>query len=277
MGIFSGAGLGRDDIDDLELSCDAEGNIINTKDTRNGTDTDFGATYDTLGRLRTVSYNNGLFQATYTYDANCRLTGVSDNLSGARMGFAYDIDGSLTKTTRTNGVATTYEWSDGGRLVGIAQGSLAEMGFTLDETGNVTKAEIESPLDPTDFLTEEKTALDYDDTSQIETSGYAYDARGRLVKAPHAAYRWDAAGRLVRNSDAAYAYKGNDDLLSRTDEVGTPRFSLEFQWLLRAKKGMNYKGPQDDTFEDGPIPGTGKGLYHTRIWLRAVQPRHHAV
>ena len=49
----------------------------------------------------------GAIVVTYTYDADDRLTAVSDNVSGAIITFAYDAASRVTGMTRSNGVNAT--------------------------------------------------------------------------------------------------------------------------------------------------------------------------
>ncbi len=218
----------------IALTYDAEGNVTNTEDTGHS----FGAAYDDAGRLKTVTYNpalsgvegNGTFTVTYTYDNSTGfLTGVEDSLTGAEVIFTYDDDLRLSGITRSNGVNATLTWDNAARLTRIQDGPSTGSGFldlqyTIDAAWQITKYSMTAPLDPIDFLSNSASNFTYDAASQVSTSGYTYDKRGRLTASPDHTFRWDGASRLVGIDDVTLTYNGLGDLMTRTQEGSTIHF-----------------------------------------------------
>jgi YD repeat-containing protein len=94
--------------DGVVLGRDHEGRIVSTTD---GTEV-CGAAYDAAGRLTAARCDGGAFAVTYAYatgpGGSGLLTGVWDNVSSARVSFAYDAAGrcsrerARTRRTRTD-------------------------------------------------------------------------------------------------------------------------------------------------------------------------------
>jgi RHS repeat-associated protein len=204
---------------DLEISYDAGGRVINTENQETG----FGATYDDAGRLKTVTYNNGAFTVTYAYESETGLLSlVSDSLTGTEVSFTYDADMNLVGLTRSNGVNTILTLDNGAQLIRIQDGPSTGSGFldlqyTLDAAGQVTGLNMTAPLDPRDFLVGGTDTFTCDAASQISTSGYSYDQRARMTASPGHTFTWDGASRLVSLNNTTLAYNGVDDLVSRTE------------------------------------------------------------
>ena len=199
---------------DLSLTRDAEGRVTATENPG----THFDATYDDGGRLKTVTYNNGAFTVTYTYDASTGLlSSVTDDLTGARIVFTYDNDRRITDITRSNGVNIALTWDDASRLTRTQDGGIIDIKYTLDAAGQVTQADMTVPLDPADLLTAATDTFTYDAASQVSTAGYSYDQRGRLTASPGHTYSWDGASRLTGIDGVMLAYNGMSDIVTRTE------------------------------------------------------------
>ena len=205
------------DGDGILFTYDVEGRAINTENPGNN----FGATYDEAGRLKTLTYNNGAFTVTYDYDPDSGLlTKVSDSLTATEITFSYDEDFRPVGTQRPSGVDTTLTWDAASRLVRMQDGTILDLGYTYDAAGQMTEVEMTAPLDPADFLAAGVETFTYDAASQLTTTGYEYDARGRLTKAPGQSYGWDGASRLVGIDGTTLAYNGLDDLVTRSQSPG---------------------------------------------------------
>jgi len=209
----------------VTLTRDVEGQITNTENL----DINFGAAYDDGERLKTVTYNNGAFSVSYTYDAATGLLSrVTDNLTGAQMDFTYDADRKLTGINRSNGVNGTYSYDDAGRLTCIQEGSIIDLQYTLDAAGQTTQAQMSTPLSPPDFLVKQTAIFSYDAASQISSPGYTYDGRGRLTASPDHAFTWDGASRLTGIDSATLSYNGLGDLVTRTDTGGAIHYYYNY-------------------------------------------------
>jgi RHS repeat-associated protein len=204
---------------ELALSYDAEGRITNSAQASQS----FGATYDAGGRLLTATSpsNGAAFTVTYGYDTRDRLVSVGDNLSGATVGFAYDDAGRLTSMTRSNGADCTRTYDGAGRLTRIQDGPL-DLKYGLDASGEVTSVDYTAPLLPA--VSAATAPLGFDKASQIASSGFTYDARGRLTTAPTGVFAWDGASRLTTAAGVALTYNGLGDVATRTVSGTTTRF-----------------------------------------------------
>lgn len=196
----------------ISFTRDAEGRITST----DNPGTAFGAAYDDGGRLKTATYNNGLFTVTYAYDATTGiLSSVTDDLTNTQTDFTYDNDRRLTGITRPNGVNTTYAYDNAARLTRIQDGSIIDLQYTLDAAGQVSSANMTMPLDPASLLAGGTETFTYDDASQVSTAGYNYDQRGRLTASPGNTHTWDGASRLTGISSITLSYNGVGELVTR--------------------------------------------------------------
>jgi RHS repeat-associated protein len=209
---------------DLTLTYNAEGLILTTGD---GVAT-FTATYDNAGRLKTIAYGGGL-TVTYTYDDSGLLTQVSDNLTN-QVSMTYNANRWLTQLTRSNGVNTTFTLDAAGQSTRIQDGTLLDQQYTMNAAGEVTQTAITgtAALDPSTALAGGQTDLTFDAASQVSSSGYVHDPRGRLAAAPGRTYSWDDASRLTGANGVAYAYNGFNELLSRTENSATTRYHYHY-------------------------------------------------
>ncbi len=212
--------------DGIRFAYDKVGRIVSTQDT--ATNQVFGATHDDGGRLESVTYADGLFTVTYTWNARNLLTGVSDNLTRVGMRFSYDDDGRLTQMVRTNDVNTTWSWDGASRLTRLQQGTWADLRYTYDAAGVVTQAALQLPLGVAGYLTSRVDRLTFDAASGVSTAGYDYDARGRLTASRGHTYAWDGASRLVGAGGVTLTYNGMGDLRTRTVGTATTRYHYNY-------------------------------------------------
>jgi RHS repeat-associated protein len=188
----------------------------------------FGATYDDSGRLETAAYADGIFNVSYQYNSRDLLTQVTDDLTGTTIEFSYDDDGRLTGITRSNDVNTSLNWDEATRLTRIRQGEVADLQYEYNAAGEITKQEYTLPLDPADYLTAETNTFTYDDASQINSTGYSYDARGRQTASPGRSFTWDGASRLTGTGSATLEYNGLGDLIKRTAGGNTTHYYYNY-------------------------------------------------
>ncbi|MBL7163451.1 MAG: RHS repeat protein [Anaerolineales bacterium] len=212
--------------DDLELERDAAGRVVNTQNLG----ADFGAAYDAAGRLETVTYADGAFNVTYTYDPDTGLlASVSDSLTVAQVEFSYDDDFQLVGMSRSNGVQANFTLDDAGQLVAIQEGDFLNLQYTLDAAGQVVGAKIEAPLYPAMALAPSSDSFAYDAASQVSSQGYTYDELGRLTESPEHTYSWDAASRLAGiDQDVVLSYNGLGDLVSRSAGGQTTNYHYNY-------------------------------------------------
>ncbi len=224
----------------LQLTRDAEGRVTSTQCKGDACIAPsgaggggFGATYDAAGRVQTLDY--GTFTVTYTYDeATGLLASVSDSLTDAKIEFTYDADRRLTGLNRSNGVNTALTWDAASRLTGLKDLSgvdtILDLQYTLDAAGQVTSAQVITPLDPASALAGDDLSRHYehDAASQISTDGYAYDARGRLTASPDHTFQWDAVSNLAAIDQATFTYNGLGDLQTRRLPDGATNYHYNY-------------------------------------------------
>jgi len=208
--------------DGIALQRDPEGRTTNTISTSDGRA--FGAAYDGAGRLA-AAYYDGALTVTYIYNTtNGLLESVSDSSSGAAVWFSYDADRRLTGITRGNGQHAAFTLDDAGRITRIQDGTLTDVQYEYDAAGRLTAEEGTYPLEAGANLDPETNSFTYDPAAQISSSGFVYDARGRLTNAPGRRFVWDAASRLIDADGIQIAYDGFHDVLQKTAAGTTIRY-----------------------------------------------------
>jgi RHS repeat-associated protein len=175
----------------------------------------FAAAYTDGGRLANVAYNDSAFTVSYTYDSSGLLSKVSDNL-GNFINIGYDNDNRLITTKRSNGVNLQNSYDNAGRITRMVDGAIIDIALTFDTAGQITQKSEIMPLNPADYLTGGELKLTFDAASQINSSGYVYDNRGRLTTAPGKSLSWDADGGLTGINSILYEYNGLKNLIKRT-------------------------------------------------------------
>ena len=218
------------DAEGLHLAYNDEGWINGTIDSG----MTFGVTRDNAGRASTATYANGAFSVNYGYDsATGLLTSVSDTLTGSQVQFSYDADQRLTGINRSNGVNTTLSWNASSWLTGIQDAKsgsspLIDIQYTLNAAGQVIGTQMTVPLDPADLFTKGSNKFTYDGASQVSSTGFTYDQRGRLTGDTGQGYTWDGASRLTGTGNATLTYNGLNDLRTRTSGGKTTRYYYNY-------------------------------------------------
>src|SRR5262249_10007502 len=142
-------------------------------------------TYDAGGRRTQSIYQSG-FTVDYTYDADGRLSKLTDGSGALIVLYTYDAAGRLARKDMGNGTYTTYTYDAAGNV--------------LDLTNYPPDGAVNSRLDYTyDALGQAitETTLDGQWT-------YAYDAIGELTHADFA-----STNPLVPSQDLSYTYDAN--------------------------------------------------------------------
>ncbi len=213
-------------------------------------DAAFVSTYDAVGRMETVSYDE-LFDVTYSYDSRGLLSRVEDDLSGSWMTFSYDADRRLTTISRSNGTATSFARDAAGRVTAATDTAgpvtLGQQSYTLNAEGEPVGASCSLPLDPA--APSDQKAFSYDAACQIADDDYDFDDRGRRIAAPGASYTWDGASRLITatagGQTATFSYDDLNHPFSRTTGGTTTtwyrHYALELAPVLAEKEDGAYK------------------------------------
>jgi RHS repeat-associated protein len=211
---------------ELQIVYDNESRVTTTADSG----TAFGITRDDAGRIASASYANGSFSVNYTYDAATgRLIGVRDTLTQSQIQFAYDADRRLVGIARGNGVNSTLTYDGASRLTGVRDARVGSVPMidiqaTMNAAGEVASMRTTVPLDPAPLLSPQVPRFSYDAASQINSAGYRYDDRGRMVSDGSRTYTWDGASRLAGTGEATLTYNSFGDLRTRTAGAKTIRY-----------------------------------------------------
>lgn len=215
----------------LGFSYDAEERVTNTLNAPPAlTARNFGVTYDPAGRIATLNYD-GLFNVTYTYNViNGLVESVTDSLTGATISFIYDAELRITAINRSNGVNSTLTYDGAGQLTRLQDGTLLDLEYTYDDAGQITILDMDAPLTPDSVLAADigPHGFTYDDASQVNSVGFAYDGRGRLTADADHAYTWDDDSRLTALDATTFTYTGYDDVQTRTAGGSTTAFHYNY-------------------------------------------------
>jgi len=169
---------------------DAADRPLTTED-QNDVETDM--TYDTLGRLLTVTRAPGTALEAVTT-------------------FTYNDVGDVETIESPNGTTITYSYDNARRLTGMEDDLGNTVTYTLDDAGNILTEERRDPGSTLKY-THSQT---FDEMSRLLTSvgagaawdrSYAYDKNSNMTTYTDAnsnvtAYAYDALGRLVSSTDA---------------------------------------------------------------------------
>lgn len=220
----------------IALSKDAENRVIET----DNSGTVFGSSYDDAGRISSVIYNNNSFTVTYIYDPSTGLlTRVTDDLTNTQLDFDYDNDFRLIGITRSNGVNTTITYDNTDRIERLLEGDIIDIKYTRDSSGQVTGADMITPIDPGNELVVKTEELTFDQSSQVSSTGFIYDNLGRLVASSENSFEWDNASRLTRINDTALIYNGLNDIITRKEGEETTHYfynySIDFAPVMTEK------------------------------------------
>ncbi|HEU0155587.1 MAG TPA: RHS repeat-associated core domain-containing protein, partial [Stellaceae bacterium] len=152
--------------------------------------------YGDLSAYTVLANGRPLWKATYTRDANGRITKVSEAINGASNTYAYtyDVAGRLTKAVR-NGATDSYTYSLNSTRLTAVVGSGTTLTGTYDAQDRLLKyGAVSFTYTANGELASRKTGG--------QTTTYGYDALGNLLAAmlPNGtkiAYLVDAEGRRV--------------------------------------------------------------------------------
>jgi YD repeat-containing protein len=167
-----------------------------------GTTYSYTTTYDTNGRVSTVTYPSG-FVAEYDYTSLGYLADIKDHTSGATIWTANSADAELhlTQATAGNNVVTTNAFdANTGRLLnicasttgGTCNGNVANLSYSWDTIGNLS---------------------DRADTYEGYTEEFCYDSLNRLTN-------YAIGSTCTASGGKTAGYDSLGDLTSKSD-VGT--------------------------------------------------------
>ena len=162
-------------------------------------------TYDNNGNRKTF---NG---TTYEYDKLNRLTSVT--FSGKTINYTYRNDSQLSTVAYPNGMTTSFEYDEVGRLTSkqttLSNGTIvASYEYELDNVGNILEQTSVEPYGDIN-LTSEDVSYDYNDANRITQAGnisFEFDANGNTTRRGNEAYSWDKLDRLTTAGSTEITY-----------------------------------------------------------------------
>lgn len=163
---------------------------------------------------------------TYAYDALGRPASVTDWLGGVTT-FAYDAAGQLTGIERPNGVDSTIGYDASGRITQIAHGALGGVALVRDPAGRPVSAvrNLPTATPPTSAA-----SFAYDAASQVQGSGWSYDALGRRTGGAGRSYGWDLASRLASVVEGATTTTLGWDAFGRLTSFDRGATNRDYVW-----------------------------------------------
>ncbi len=192
-------------------------------------------TYDRLGRVTQVG-QPGSGAVAYTYDAVGNRTSVT--AGGKTVSYAYTATNALASVTDWASRTTAYSYDDAGQPASVAYPNTIASSYTIDRAGRVTNlAYTRSGSALAAFgYTFNGEGQRMTETSPQGTTGYTYDALGRLTgttypDTPAETFGYDAVGnRTSRTSSGAtttYAYNDANELASTTTAGSTSTYAYD--------------------------------------------------
>ncbi|MFO0729836.1 MAG: RHS repeat-associated core domain-containing protein [Nitrospiraceae bacterium] len=198
--------------------------------------------YDEIGRRAKLSAT-GLTDATYAYDNNSRLTGVTQGTQAVTL--AYDDAGRRTSLTYPNGVVTSYGYDNADRLLTInhvkTPTTIEALTYQYDPASNrvsLNRANAAASLIPTAVSSNSYDAAN--EQTQFNGVTQTFDANGNLTNDGTNTYTWDARNRLTGISGgvtASFVYDGLGRRKSKTIGGTTTGFWYDGNDILTELSG----------------------------------------
>ena len=188
---------------------DGLGRLISVTDCSGDT---LSYTYDEYGRKSSVTArgeDEGYGSTVYEYDKYGRMTKVSDSY-GNTIVYFYNVDGTLNRESRNNGLTTVYEYDVCGfvkkiKTIDAAEHCVTEYNYVTGTNGEVLEIH--------------ETAVNAEGEQEEKTTLYGYDSLNRLVS------------EMIQNSAGAVTFSyGYDAVSNRVSQ--TVRFEGDVERLL---------------------------------------------
>jgi RHS repeat-associated protein len=233
--------------------------------------TDITNSYDTAGRLSTVTTPFGNFNVTYSSS-----TGLIESMTApSNVLTRYTYDGALPVTITSSGmvngsISITYD--NDLNVTSKSVNGTAPIGYAYDGDGLLTSVGMETiSRDPLNGRVTETTAglirdtRTYDELGQVSdytallsasplfTQHYTHDAAGRITAIDETtgsttvtrAFSYDTAGRLATVTQngapaATYTYDGNSNRLTRVTGAGTESGTYDDQDRVTSYGGFTF-------------------------------------
>jgi len=226
-----------------KYSYDRAGNLIKVTDPSGQITTN---TYDPANELTRIAYSDGKTpNVTIVYDADGQRTSMTDGTgtskwtydtlhrvattttgAGAKVSYAYDLKGQLTKLTYPGGthiVSRIYDAA--GRLTSITDWLGNNSAFVYDPDGNLTSETLPSTTGITSNLSYDAASrltgvVDAKGSTNLATFSYTLDADGQLTGATETGvplsgtdtYGYTKLNQLATFNSSSYSYDDADNV-----------------------------------------------------------------
>ncbi len=212
--------------DQIEIGYDDDGRVTSIDDGRGQT---VSREYDSRGNV--IEQIDGRGTLEYEYDNLSRMIELTDPQSKV-LDFGYDPEGNLTKVELPNGIVTTNEYDNAGRLAETAsekgEATLEALGYEYDPAGN--------RIGQVDRLSQE-TSYEYDALNRLiefdppgeGLTDYDYDPAGNRTEAGATTFEFNDLNQLTSaSSGTTYDY----DDAGRLVEVDEGENSTTYGWSV---------------------------------------------
>jgi YD repeat-containing protein len=171
----------------------------------------------------------GLFDTTYGYDTDGRLTSVDTNTRGIDL--TYNAQGFLESITDPENHTTTYSYDAVGRITQVDRPDISSLWFSYDNNGNMTV--LTNPSTINHGFGYNKVNLNSSYQTPISGSySYLYDKDRRLKQINF------PSGNQINK---VYAN-------GRLEQIQTPEGNIDFTYLCGTKVGSMTKGSESITY-----------------------------
>ncbi len=177
----------------------------------------------------------GLFNTSYGYDTNGRLTSVDINTRGINL--TYNAQGFLESITDGENHTTDYTYDTVGRVTGINRPDTTFIGFTYDDNGNMTVLTTPSGTDHGFGFNQVNLNSSYQ-TPLSGSYSYVYDKDRRLKQI-----------NLPSGNQINHAYVNG-----RLEQIQTPEGAIDLTYFCGTKVASITKGPESVVYDyDGKL------------------------
>jgi len=206
---------------------DARGNRLTVQDPLNGATKLTTFTYDTMNRVKTITYPGQTSSVTFHYDYRGRRDSVTDQ-NGNKTTYGYDDADHLTSIidpqTPTPGV-TQYSYDNENNLKTITDANNHQTIFSYFPNRTLQQTQFPSSLVET-YLYDGNNNLTTKTDRKNQSIVYAYDALNRLTKKTYpdqstVTYTYDLNSRLIQVLDTTGTYVFTYDNMNRLTQSST--------------------------------------------------------